>query len=126
MIDEAEFYERAAEIIRQNGLHKNELWPGAGHQDIPFAYRLEDGLPAGYTQGAPVCAWGAMYVAGGQMFPSEIDIVGKVSSLGRRMEIRVSNVQDITLWNDRPERTQDEVVEEFLGLAKDIRNEATP
>lgn len=125
-IDRAEFFERSADVIRTYGHHKHSMWKGNDDDDL--YRRVEDGLPQGWNQ-APVCAWGAMYVAGGQMLPiDEQNWSTTIMLLGEALELRVAesvnplDKTNIALWNDAEERTAEDVIEAFLHLAKDIRN----
>ncbi len=117
----ADYLEAAAELIRTNGLHKDDLW--VGHEDECTVNYDEDGLPSTYKQGAPTCSWGALYVVVGEM--------NRATLIGRKLILRMGlctpeNMDDYVLasWNDDEARTQEEVVDTFLRVAKDMRNEA--
>lgn len=120
-IDKAEFFERAADVIRTHGHIKGALWEGNGGA---VYWDTKTGMPFGWKEG-PVCAWGAMYVAGGQMLDKqEENKSNRVNALGWLLERRIPD--SIPVWNDAVERTADEVVDKMLELAKDLRNgEAT-
>jgi hypothetical protein len=97
----AQDYEMAAEIIRSRGLGK-----GAGEDD--------DGR---------VCAGGALLRAvvdsrGNDPGETRYSIDGR--AIAEDMELDEPVVQ---LWNDRPERTQEEVIERLEFAAKKLRNE---
>lgn len=122
-IDRAEFFERAADVIRTYGHTKGSLWEG-NEDNNSLAWRLEDGLPEGWDQ-APVCAWGAMYVVGGQMLPNSGDKLTAIGRLGQEVTEHITGAKSpmaLANWNDVAERSADEVIDGFLGLAKDIRN----
>lgn len=64
--------------------------------------------------------WGSTKSVGsGFVYMSADDIEGAV-----RRHLGLSS--PLSSWNDRPERTKDEVIEAFKATAKDLRNEASP
>lgn len=101
--------ETAAELIRTNGLCKGQYWPGAINDD--YSYGIS------YQFGMPMCALGALSVAGGSSLAHDADEFSSVKEVVQ--DVIGGCVHD---WNDMPDTTADEVIERFLEIAKDLRN----
>lgn len=127
-IDKAEFLEQAADVVRVNGLHKHELWPGCSGHSYGAAV-LSGRVPSTYQPGSPVCAWGALYVTGCALLADETPEVklAEIQEVGSELcdHLSQEGARLLSEWNDDPERIGDEVVEMFLGYAKQLRNGAT-
>lgn len=93
----AQDYERAAEIIRERGWLKGAAEDSSGQ----------------------VCAAGAVLWAAVERMGSE-EITADQSVMARDMELDYPIVQ---WWNDRSERTREEVIERLEFAAKKLRNE---
>lgn len=105
----ADTIEAAADLIRVNGLYKEDYWPNAGQGGLP-------GLD--YQPGWSVCAYGALGVAQGKTTTGSIGFGQTVAELVLEYETEWQ-LQD---WNDDDSTTQDDVVERFLDVAKRVRN----
>lgn len=119
----ADRIEKAADVIRVNGLQKGALWPGHQDDDVEYA----DGRPVGYEENWPTCAWGALYVVSSSS--------REANETGRTLIRRMFHILDCELdddqfdsrladWNDNEEITQEIVVDTLLQVAKDLRNES--
>lgn len=104
-------FEAAAELIRTNGLCKHQYWPGAFNPD--FSHGVN------YQPGMPTCAIGALSVTQGLLQPGEVERWAPTPA----HELCETTI-DASLhhWNDDRTTTADEVIEKFLGIAKDLRN----
>lgn len=100
----------AAAHIERYGLHRHYYWPGLGDKGVPP-----------YEWGTPCCVVGAMGVAA---FPGDprmgIGLIGvAVEHLSAYLRAaRLDPDGFITLWNDEPTRTVDEVTKALRDAAQ--------
>jgi hypothetical protein len=88
---------------------------------------------AGWIQGdyyddaeTQFCAMGALSKACGERNLLEGVGIGSPLPLARAALVEQVGTALVTVWNDHPERTQDEVVEAMLQAAKILRNQEVP
>lgn len=102
--------EAAADIIRINGLHKGDFWPGAVNH-----YTGEGRVPT-YVPGYPVCAYGAVSVARGVVNVVSVQPCPATAI----MEKHVSG--QLVDWNDDERTTAEQMVDLMTEVAKNLRN----
>jgi hypothetical protein len=101
----------AAEVLRVNGLHKTAYWP--------HKFPLLNVPP--WKPGTPCCVIGAIAVALDPDDPDNGLSLTDPYSLHLGQYIAASGIRPdclVTLWNDAPERTKEEVIEVLLAAAK--------
>jgi hypothetical protein len=108
---DADLADAAADVIMINGHHRGGIWP------VPTGETLA------WRPGRPVCLIGALMVAQGLFRPGYHRVDGAVTQraailVAVRDQIHCSNPLS---WNDRAERTADEVIEALRGTAKTLR-----
>ena len=114
--DLSHIYRRAAEVISVNGLNKGDYfsWPASGV-----------GIAVGRDE-CPVCVAGALAVAiFGDPMPdsNEGTFDDAASRLAARVDSRFDGEEPVSClanWNDKPERTANEVVAELLAAAEAV------
>jgi len=89
----ADIFDKAADLIEANGLHKGEATPGHATASTAAQQAI--------LAGAPCCTVGALFTASPQS--------GAYRAFRRWLSDSVGPI-DIITWNDAPERTQQEVV----------------
>src|SRR3954447_19539782 len=122
VIDEAmaNRFDAAAEVLERHGWYHGDLWPFAGQ-----------GRP--WRAGVPVCAVGALIVAGDETrarcgtdlivlcnaVKPETEILDRL--LVARAQMRSEGRMRVARWNDHPLRTAAQVVELLRAAAKVAR-----
>jgi hypothetical protein len=101
---------RAAEVLRVNGLHKKEYWP-----------LRKPGAIKPWNPGTPCCAIGAIAVALNSADPDRGLELTDPYTLHLGAYLEASGIRPdplVTLWNDAPERTKEEVIKVLLDAAE--------